>query len=96
MEFQTFTKILSLLKESDATIDAAYKLKIDLIEFNEPLQRIIEILISEIYGEEGHDWFTWYCYDNEWGKKGANAWDADKNPICYDDRSLWEYLEKNK
>jgi hypothetical protein len=50
--------------------------------------------MKEIYGEEGVDWFSWFCYENDYGQGGLEAWDENKNPICYSFESLWEYLEK--
>ena len=34
-------------------------------------------LIKEIYGEDGYEWFSWYCYDNEFGQK-----DWSTTPTC--------------
>jgi len=42
------------------------------------------------------DWWSWFCYENDFGQKGLEAWDADKKPICYDLKSLWEFLDANK
>jgi hypothetical protein len=69
-------------------------MKVDLLEFTDPYESIISILMKEIYTAEGYDWFSWFCYENDYGQGGLEAWDADKNPICYNLESLWEYLEK--
>lgn len=76
-------------------MDELYKNKVDLIEFVDPYHNIIDELFKSIYGKEGHEWIDWFCYENNFGEKGKNAWDENKNPICYDYKSLWEYLEKN-
>jgi len=69
MEYSQFAEIILRLKKHSENVDKAYKLKIDLIDFNDDLNRIIDILIKEIYGEEGYDWFTWFCYENDFGEK---------------------------
>ena len=69
MEYSTFAEIILRLKNQQKISDAAYKLKIDLIDFNTDLNRIIDILIKEIYGEDGYGWFSWFCYENDFGEK---------------------------
>ena len=96
MEFATFEKFVSALKEEDVRIGELYDRGMDLINFIDPYHEMIGILITEIYGESGYDWFTWFCHENNFGTKGLEAWDENKNPICYDVKSLWEFLEENK
>lgn len=124
MTFDRFSKIIERLKSHSDRIHAAYALKIDIIDFDDDINRVIDDLIREIYGETGYDWFSWFCYENDYGnkdwkslplignprnidgkianigrikngKKGVGAWDENGNPICYDVRSTWEFLEKN-
>ncbi len=73
----------------------AYKLKIDLMEFVNGYHVIISTLITEIYGEDGYEWYYWFCYENNYGQGILTANEADGTPICYSHKSLWEYLEKN-
>ena len=96
MEFSTFEKFVSTLKEEDVRIGELYDRGMDLINFIDPYHEMIGILITEIYGESGYDWFTWFCHENNFGTKGLEAWDENKNSICYDVKSLWEFLEGNK
>ena len=96
MTYENFLKVILQLQKQDRVIDNLYKNKVDLIEFVDPYHGIVQTLMKEIYGEEGVDWFNWYCYENNFGTKGLEAWDADKNPICYSHETLWEYLEKIK
>ena len=69
MEYSRFAEIILRLKKQQEKSDAAYKLKIDLIDFNDDLNRIIDILIREVYGDEGYDWFSWFCYESDFGEK---------------------------
>lgn len=96
MTYENFLKVILQLQKQDRIIDNLYKNNVDLIEFADPYHVIISILIEEIYGNEGIDWFSWYCYENDFGTKGLEAWDADKNPICYSHETLWKYLETLK
>jgi hypothetical protein len=104
MEFEKFDKIVTSLKKHDENVTAAYQLNIDLIDFCDPLQVIVSELIKEIYGEEGYDWFSWFCYENDYGEKDwateehkddYGAHDENGDPICHTIKSTWEYLETN-
>ena len=46
MEYVKFSEIISLLKSQSDKVNAAYNLKIDLIDFNAELNRVIDILIK--------------------------------------------------
>jgi hypothetical protein len=97
MKLEKFIKIVDLLKKQTEVTNQLYKLNVDLVDFTDPYETVITILIKEIYGEEGYDWFSWFCYENDFGnkvsKKNPKAWDKDEKPICYDVKSLWNYLE---
>ena len=124
MTFNRFSQIIERLKNNSNNINKAYDLKIDLIDFNDDLSRIIDDLIKEIYGDVGYDWFSWFCLENDFGRKdwdslpipgspreidgktanvgkikggeiGIGAWDENGDPICYDVKSTWVFLEKN-
>ena len=94
MTYENFLKVITTIEKQDKAVSALYDLKVDLIEWTDPYGTIISELLKEIYGEEGVDWFNWYCYENNFGTGGLQAWDENKNLICYDHKSLWEYLEK--
>jgi hypothetical protein len=94
MTYETFLKITLELQKQDRIVDNLYKSNVDLLEFIDPYHGLIYLLIKEIYGEEGVDWFSWFCYENDYGQGTLEAWDENKNRICYSLESLWEYLEK--
>jgi len=96
MKYETFAQIIIQLQKQEQVINNLYKNNVDLLEFVDPYHQIISTLIEEIYGKEGLDWWGWFCYENEFGLGELEAWDENKKPICYDIKSLWEYLEKNK
>ena len=94
MTYENFLKVITAIEKQDKAVSALYDLKVDLVEWTDPYGVITGKLLEEIYGEEGVDWFNWYCYENNFGTGGLEAWDENKNPICYNTKSLWEYLEK--
>jgi len=96
MTYESFLKITLELQRQERIVDDLYKSKIDLLEFIDPYHGLIHLLIKEIYGEEGVNWFSWFCYENDYGRGTLEAWDENKNRICYSHESLWEYMEKIK
>ena len=94
MTYERFLKITLGLQKQDRVVSNAYDLKVDLLDFVDPYHVIITELIKEVYGEEGYDWWSWFCYENNFGNGGLTANDKDGTPICYSHESLWEYLEK--
>jgi hypothetical protein len=104
MTYENFLKVILKQQLLDKQIEEAYKLKIDLIDFVDGYHQIISVLIKEIYGDEGYDWYSWFCYENGYGhEEGStidgkiqyNATDGNGNQICHSFESLWEYLETN-
>ena len=69
MTLTAFKGIIELLKKQQLRTDMAMALKIDLVEFADPLYQAIDVLIEQMYGKSGHDWFTWFCYDNDFGRR---------------------------
>ena len=94
MIYENFLKIILELQKQERIVDNLYKNNIDLLEFIDPYHGLIHLLIKEIYGEEGVDWFSWFCYENDYGQGTLEAWDENKNRICYSHESLWEFLEE--
>ena len=95
MTYERFLKITLGLQKQDRVVSNAYDLKVDLLDFVDPYHHVIAELLKEVYGEEGMDWWSWFCYENNYGNGSLEAFDENKNRICYSHESLWEYLEKN-
>lgn len=93
MTYEKFEKLIDTLKEIEDSVNVAYKININLLDFVDPYHKAINDLLEEVYGIEGSDWISWYCYEGEFGAKELEAFDADGNPICYDLKSLWEHVE---
>lgn len=114
MTYKRFKKITESLQKQDDELRKLYDLNVNLIDFMDPYHLIIRELLTEIYGEDGYDWFSWFCYESDYGKKDWNliptmgkngilipptkednfgAHDENGDPICYDMKSTWAYLE---
>ncbi len=102
MEYKDFLQVILGLQKESRVVSELSDRRVDLTEFMDPYHEIIHTLVKSIYGEKGLDWFSWFCYENdfgqrEWaGKDGEPthaAIDANGNPICYSFESLWEFLE---
>jgi hypothetical protein len=78
MTYERFLKITLTLKKQSEALNKIYKNGLDLVNFVDPYHTIITELIKEIYGDEGYDWWYWFCYENEFGEK-----DWSKNVKVY-------------
>jgi hypothetical protein len=92
MKYSEFSCIIETLQKQSDLVGELYIKKVDLLEFADPYDVIIRILLTEIYTAEGYDWITWFCYENDFGTGTLDAND-ENGPICYDIKSLWEFLE---
>jgi hypothetical protein len=93
MNQQVFTHILNALRDNSKRIDGLYELGIDLINFSDDYNKVIDTLIKVYYGKEGADWIDWYLWERDLKGDQYQA-TRDGNPICYDDTSLWEEVER--
>lgn len=94
MKQEVFTHILDKIRDKSKRIDDLYELGIDLINFSDDSNEVINILLEVYYGKEGADWISWYLWEQGFAGDKCQATDKDGNPICYDDRSLWEEVER--
>ena len=94
MRQEVFTHILDKIRDKSKRIDDLYELGIDLINFSDDSNEVINILLEVYYGKEGADWIDWYLWEQNLKGGKDQATDKDGNPICYDDRSLWEEVER--
>lgn len=96
MDYVKFQKIFLHLRDMSDELNQLYSKKVNLIDFVDPYHSVITELLKEIYGEQGYEWIAWYCYEKDFGRReDLKAYDENKNPICYDLKSLWEYIEQN-
>ena len=93
MKQEVFIHILDKLRNKSKRLDELYALGIDLINFTDDSNHVIDTLFKVYYGKEGTDWIDWYLYERD--PDGAlDQATNDGKPICYDDQSLWEEVER--
>ena len=100
MTFPEFKEIVDKMVAASQTVDAAYKLKIDLHEMLDDHYSVVDKLWGHILTESGEDWFNWYMYEKNGisgtPKEELTASDSDGTEICKDLEGLYDYLIKNK
>jgi hypothetical protein len=95
MTYEDFLAVGLRLQKQDMVRSELMKLGVDVLDLCGPYDEIVNILIKEVYGEQGADWFSWFCYESDFGTKDWNgAQDENGNPICYDWESLYNCLEQ--
>jgi len=95
MKFQNFQYFICQLREIDEINNVLYKTGIDILSYSEKYQKIIILLLKEIYGEIGYDLIFWWLYedvekcirDSKTGKKIDDLTTLEE---------LWKYVEKIK
>jgi len=93
MKQEVFIHILDKLRNKSKKLDELYALGIDLINFTDDSSNVIDTLFKVYYGQEGADWIDWYLYERDPDGPDDQATN-DGKPICYDDQSLWEEVER--
>ena len=94
MKLEVFTEIINkIIKQSDK-VHALYELDIDLINYSDDHNSVINILLEVYYGKEGADWIGWYLWERDPVGTIDQASTNDGKPICYDVKSLWEEVEQ--
>jgi hypothetical protein len=97
MKLEVFKKIIELLKKHQSKTIAAYKAEIDLVNFCDPLEQVISLLIGSYYGKEGKETFDWWCYEKDWGERtDLTMTDKNGNELCRTIEELHQWLEENK
>jgi hypothetical protein len=73
MTYERFLKITLGLQVETERSDKLYQLGIDLIDYVDPYHVIINELMREAYGDEGYDWWSWFCWEADFGRKDWSA-----------------------
>ena len=71
MDFEKFKFVVDLMVKHNQASSQAYKVGIDLIEYDERQSIIINYLFAEILTSEGFEWFEWFMYDKNYIKDGV-------------------------
>lgn len=94
MNFAEFKQLIEGLQADHDRTKALYDLQVDMINYDET-KKVINLLSRAAFGPKGWEWIEWWCWENDFGAKKLEAFDKDKNLICYDLESLYEHLEQN-
>jgi hypothetical protein len=78
MEYEKFLKITLGLKQESEKLGKFHELGIDLYDLVDSYHVIINELIKEVYGDEGYDWWSWFCYESDFGEKDWSTSDSYK------------------
>jgi len=94
MNLEVFKEVVRLLKEHEENVNAAYKAKVDLINFCDSVSTVVGHLIGSLYGKEGKETFDWWCYEKEWGtRKDLEMRNHDGDLLCDTIEDLHQWLE---
>lgn len=100
MNYKDFKRMIDLMVFNHKNVGKACDIKLDIIEFTDDYNRVINLLLSVIMTEDGLDWFYWFLYEKDGIegkiKKDMKAYDENEKEICKNVKELHEYLTKNK
>jgi len=92
----TLTELQNLLNLIDTDYKRkmdAYKLGIDLSEFDEPKQEVISILLKHVLNEYQYETLCWWMYEKDFGRReDLQMWDKDGNEVCRTVEELHQFL----
>ena len=96
MNKELFEEIILKLQLMQIKSRKLYDLGIDLMEYTEPYERIIDVLFQSHFNKEQIGWIDWYLYERpsltDKGKPNK-AWKTvgkKKVEICHTIDSLWK------
>ena len=94
MTKQQFEKIILNLQLAHKKSRELYKLGVDLMEYDESYEFVIDELFKASFNEDQRGWIDWYLYERESpsGKilKAHKKVGRKKVEICHTIDSLWE------
>jgi hypothetical protein len=63
MNKETFEQIILMLQLMQEKSHRVYDLGIDIMEYTEPYERIIDLLFKSHFNNEQIEWIDWYLYE---------------------------------
>jgi len=85
--------LLNLIDADNERTLEAYKLGIDLSEFDEPKQEVISILLKRVLNEDQYETLSWWMYEKDFGRReDLQMWDADGSEVCRTVEELHQFL----
>lgn len=95
MTYERFLKITLGLQAESERSDKLYRLGVSLIDYVDPYHKIINELVKEVYGEEGYEWWSWFCWESDFGRKDCSSIpryqkdESGKLNLEYDHQPMW-------
>jgi hypothetical protein len=99
MNKQSFEKIILNLQAARLRSREMYKLGVDLMQYEENYEHVIDELFSAAFNTDQLEWINWYLYEREsltTGKnnKASKKVGRKKVEICHTIDSLWETVHE--
>lgn len=98
MNKKSFETIILNLQLAHKKSRELYKLGVDLMEYDESYEFVIDELFKATFNEDQHGWIDWYLYEREGlsGKinKAYKTVGKKKVEICHTIDSLWETIQE--
>jgi len=99
MTFKDFKEMTDLMVKHQQGIDSCYNIGIDITDFIETQNVLVNALWNKILTVEGLDWFNWFMYEKNYIEDGIGKADltasSDGQPICENLEGLYKYLLDN-
>jgi hypothetical protein len=93
MTLSELQRLLNLMDADNKKIRAAYRLGIDLIEFTESAQEVVNTLLKHVFDEHQYETLSWWMYEKDFGRReDLQMWDADGNEVCRTVEELHQFL----
>jgi|APCry1669188879_1035177.scaffolds.fasta_scaffold301552_2 hypothetical protein len=94
MNKDTFEKIILNLQLAQKRSRELYKLGLDMMQYDENYEVVIDELFRAAFNEEQFEWINWYLYERE-GLRGEinkayKIVGKKKVQVCHTIDSLWE------
>ena len=85
--------LLNLMDADNKKIRDAYRLGIDLTEFTESAQEVVNTLLKHVFDEHQYECLSWWMYERDFGRReNLQMWDADGNEVCRTVEELHQFL----
>lgn len=97
MKKEELKKALDLVQNMQAFLDEVKEvLHTDVMEVPsiESFYNMFDILIESNYTEKGQEWIYWWCFENDFGKAGLEAYDENNKEICKRFDELYEHVKQ--
>ena len=93
MTLQELTHLLNLMDADNKRKSEAYKIGIDLSEFEERAREVIDLLLKHVFNEEQYECLSWWMYEKYFGRRAdLKMWDKDGKEICRTIEELHQFL----